>query len=103
MDYINAIINMSLLLIITYMISYFIVYVATVYDIAVKGKGSVLDNPYLAKFMLLLSTAIYYIIYYVYAALHGIFNYVVRNAHTSFLVFLIVLSLTLSILYTKIY
>jgi len=85
------------------MISYFIVYVATVYDIAAKGKGSVLDNPYLAKFLIFISTAIYYIIYYVYVALQGTFNYVVRNVHTAFLVFLIILSVTVCILYTKIY
>lgn len=103
MNYVNAIINVSLLLIITYMISYFIVYVATVYDVAVKGKGSVLDNPYLAKFLLGITTAIYYILYYLYVAIQGSINYTMRNAQTALLIFLVILSLTLCILYTKIY
>jgi hypothetical protein len=103
MDYINAAISISFLLIMTYMICYFIVYIATVYDFAAKGKGSILDNPYLAKLMIFISTAIYYIIYYVFVSIQGTYNYVLRNKETSLLTFMIVLSIIICILYTKIY
>ena len=103
MDYINAAIHISFLLIITYMICYFIVYVATVYDFAASGKGSILDNPYLAKFIVFVSTFIYYVLYFVVVFIQGTYNYVLRNKETSLLTFMIVLSIVICILYTKIY
>lgn len=105
MDTINTIVNISMLLLVTYIICYFIVYVTTVYDLAAKGKGSILDNPYLAKFLGFLSTFLYYVIYGIFVALEGMRIFILKNisGRNAFLLFLILLSLTLSILFTKIY
>jgi hypothetical protein len=105
MDTVNTVVNISLLLLVTYIICYFIVFVTTLYDLAARGKGSLLDNPYLAKLFGFLSTFMYYVIYSSFVALEGMRIFILKNVsfRNAFLFFLILLSLVLSILYTKIY
>ena len=105
MDTINGAINISILLIVTYFICYFIVYVANVYDLAAKGRGSVLDNPYLAKFLSLLSSGLYYVMYYFFQGMEGTRIFILNNIsfRNGVLSFMVLLSLILCMLYIKIY
>ena len=105
MDTINGVLNISIVLIVTYMICYAIVYAVKVYDLAVKGRGSVLDNPFLAKIVFLMSTLLYYMTYGLYSFLEGSRIFILQNVSipNAILILLILLALIICILYMKVY
>jgi hypothetical protein len=104
MNYVNTSSNILILLLATYVVSYIIIYLATIYDLSARGKGSILDNPYLLKFMTMVSAVIYYTIYLLYqlSIKAYVFLYDI-DIHSAILLGVILLSITITILYMKIY
>ena len=107
MNYVNTTLNITIVLLCTYVVSYIIVYLATVYDMAAKGRGSILDNVYIAKFLWLISAILYYLSYYTLLLFKNIWLYATFNNSRSFqtilLILLLLLSITILSLYMKLY
>jgi len=108
MNYFNTSTNIIILLLFAYVISYIILYLATIYNLSASGKGSILDNPYLLKFMTMITTIIYYTFYAVQQL--GIKMYIVgyniwltNDFHSMVLLGIFLLSMAIAILYMKLY
>ncbi len=76
-----------------------------IYDRAATGRGSILDNPYLAKLVYLITIILYYIIHFLYLSFMNVRLFILRNInlHMAILFTMVFLSVTLCVLYTKIY